>query len=129
MSKFCLFSAVQGIVLSQDKPVTGAVVDRKFVWAWGKETGIDEAVTDTDGTFQLPAIFRSSLLGSILPHQPFIEQTLLIKHQGKEYKAWMFDKMDYEENGELKGKPISLVCHLENEPSRHGEVYGICEIR
>jgi len=129
VSKLCIFSAVQGIVLSQNQPVAGATIHRKFVWTWGKETGIDEAMTDAKGEFRLPAIFRSSLLGSFLPHQPFIEQTLLIKHQGQEYKAWMFDKMDYEENGELKGKPISLVCRLENPPSRQGEVYGICEIR
>ena len=129
MGKLCIFSAVEGIVLNQNKPVAGAVINRKFVWTWGKETGIDEAVTDANGEFRLPAIFRSSLLGSFLPHQPFIEQTLLIQHQGREYKAWMFDKMDYEENGELKGKPISLVCRLENEPSRKDGVYGICEMR
>lgn len=129
MGKVCVFSAVQGVVLSQNQPVAGAVINRKFIWTWGKETGVDEAVTDANGEFRLPAIFRSSLLGSFLPHQPFIEQTLLILHQGKEYKAWMFDKMNYEENGELQGKPISLVCRLENEPSRKGEIYGICDIR
>lgn len=129
MGKFCLFSAVQGVVLSQGQPVVGAVIERKFVWAWGNETSTDQAVTDANGEFHLSAIFRGSLLGSILPHQPHIVQTLRIQYQGKEYLAWAFAKMNYQENSELKGKPIALICRLENEPSHKGEIYGICEIR
>lgn len=129
MGKLCLFSAVQGVVLSQGQPVSDALVSRQFNWAWGKENGADETRTNAAGEFSLPAIFRNSLTASFLPHQPFIEQTILLKYQNREYKAWLFDKMDYEENSELGGKPISLRCSLENEPSRKNGVYGICELR
>lgn len=129
MGQLCLFSAVEGIVLSQGKPVSNAVLSRQFVWTWGKESGTDETRTNAAGEFTLPAIFRNSLTASFLPHQPLIEQTLLIKHQNREYKAWMFDKMDYQENSELGGKPIFLRCSLETEPSRKNGVYGICDIR
>ena len=27
----------------------------------------------------------------------------------------------------MAGKPISLVCDLDSQPGRKGEVYGICE--
>jgi hypothetical protein len=129
MGKLCIFSAVQGVVLNNGKPVSGATVERKFNWVWNKETGVDQAVTNAGGEFSLPAVFRQSFLGSLLPHQPFIEQTLLIKHDGREYKAWMFDKMDYEENSESGAKPMSVLCRLESEPSRKGGYFGICELR
>jgi hypothetical protein len=71
-------------------------------------------------------IWGRSLSASLLPHEPNVRQTILIKHQGKTYDAWFFNKGDYEENDELR-RPIRLVCRLESEPTRRGEVFGICE--
>lgn len=128
MAKMVIFSAVKGRVLDNGKPVAGAVVEREFRWAWKEENGTDTTTSNAAGEFSLPAIERSSLLGSLLPHEPMVRQTILIKHAGKTHKAWMFDKGNYKDNGELGGKPISITCRLENQPVRHGDVYGICEI-
>ena len=127
MGKMCLFSAVHGVVLEHDKPVAGATIERSYNWAWKNQNGGDQTTTDATGTFALPAIWGSSLLGSLLPHEPVVEQTILIHHAGKTYDGWMMFKHNYDENGELKGRPISLVCRLEAAPTRHGEFYGICE--
>jgi hypothetical protein len=127
MGKMCLFSAVRGVVLDHDKPVVGATIERSFEWKWKNENGGDKTTTDAQGAFALPAIWRSSLFGALLPHEPFVRQTILIQHAGNTYKAWMFNKGEYGENGELGGRPISLICRLETEPTHHGEVYGICE--
>ena len=127
MGKMCLFSAVRGVVLDHGKPVEGARIERSYKWSWKNEGGSDQATTDAQGAFALPAIWGHSLLGSLLPHEPFVEQTILIHHAGNTYKAWMLDKRNYNENGELGGRPVSLVCRLEAEVVHHGKVYGICE--
>ncbi len=128
MAKMCLFSEVEGTVLEQGMPVEGASIEREYRWSWKDETGKDSAVTDGSGTFRLPGVFRSSLLGSFLPHEPLIVQTILIRHAGKIYKAWLYDKRNYRENGELDGKRIKLNCHLEAPLKRSNNVYGICDL-
>jgi hypothetical protein len=128
MASMVIFSAVSGKVLQAGQPVAGAVVEREFRWAWKEESGKDATTTDAGGEFRLPLIERNSLLGSVLPHEPMVRQTILIKHGGKTHKAWMFDKSNYDDNGELKGKPIRLTCRLESQPARRGEVFGICEL-
>jgi hypothetical protein len=128
MAKMVLFSTVNGIVLQGDQPVAGAVVEREFRWAWKSETGTDRAETNVRGEFSLPAIERTSLTGSLLPHEPNVRQTILIKHRGQTYKAWMFDKGNYKPEGEI-GRPIVMTCRLESEPTHHGDVFGICELR
>jgi len=51
----------------------------------------------------------------------------LIEYAGKSYNAWMLNRSGYDDNDELKGRPISLICRLEAEVMHHGSVYGICE--
>ena len=58
-----------------------------------------------------------------------VKQTILTVHEGKSYKAWYFFKRNYKDNGELDGRPIQMVCRLEREPAKHGEVFGICELQ
>lgn len=127
MGRMCLFSAVKGVVLDHGKPVEGATIERSYKWAWKDRSGSDSATTDVQGAFSLPAIWGRSLLGSILPHEPYVRQTILIRYGGKSYEAWLFNKAGYEENDELDGRPIALVCRLEVEPTRRGKVFGICE--
>ena len=128
MAQRVLFSAVQGQVLEAGKPVAGASVERSWRWAWKKESGADVAVTDAAGAFSLPRVTGRSLLGGLVPHEPFVEQTILIRHNGRSFKAWMLDKRDYDDNSESGGKPVRLICRLEAPFARHGQVSGICEI-
>ena len=128
MAKMVIFSTVQGRVLDNGKPVAGAQIERTFKWAWKDETGSDTATTGATGEFALPAIERSSFLGSLLPHEPVIRQSITIRHGGKAYEAWLHNKHSYDNNAELGGKPIRLVCKLETPPQRRsGDICGICE--
>lgn len=129
MGKMVLFSGVKGQVLLNGKPVGGAAVEREFEWAWKSEKGRDTTLTDADGRFSMAPITRSSFLGSLLPHEPVVRQVITIDHGGKRYKAWATFKRDYDENGELDGKPIVMTCRLDTEPQRRGEVFGICELQ
>lgn len=124
----CLFSEVRGVVLDHGKPVAGVSVTRSWLWHLERIAGLDSSVTDQDGRFQFPGVPGRSLSGLLLPHDPLIEQKILIEYGGKSYRAWLIDKRDYDDNGELDGRPINLVCRLEN-PLKHREgVFGICEI-
>jgi len=129
MGKMYLFSEITGVVVKSSAPVQDATVEQEYRWAWKDETGKEQVKTDSQGNFSFPAIVRNSFFGSLLPHEPMIRQTLLIKHEGQVYKAWMFDKGNYDQNGELKGKPISLYCDLDEPLSHKGDVYGICQLR
>lgn len=122
-----IFSAVRGTVIDYGQPVAGATIERELNWAWGNETKTDRVVSDAAGRFSLPKIEPRSLLGSILPHEPSIRQTILIHAGGATHKAWMFDKGKYGANGELH-RPVVLTCPLDREPQRQGDVYGNCDI-
>jgi len=130
MAKMVLFSSVSGRVLQDGKPVPGATVEREFRWAWKDETGTDATTTGAAGEFAFAKIERSSFLGSLLPHEPVVRQSLTIKVNGKTYEAWLLNKHNYNDNGEVEGKkPLRLVCRLEAAPARHpGGYYGICEL-
>jgi hypothetical protein len=125
MAKFVIFSAVSGKVLHNGKPVSGAVLERTFVWQ--EEQATDSVTTAGDGTFSFPKIERGSFLSSLLPSEPLSEQTIMIRHQGKAYKAWYFVKRNYRDNGELEGRPLRMTCRLEAEPKLQGKVFGLCE--
>ncbi len=128
MSKFCLFSAVEGVVLDHGEPVAGASIERAYKWVWKDEQGHDETTSTPDGRFSLPEIRGSSFFGSFLPHEPIVKQSIVIHHGGKDYEAWIYDKRNYEVNGELDGRPIRLRCDLATEDKEGGEIYGICRL-
>ena len=59
MGRMYMFSAVQGVVTG--KPVAGAVVERRFKWAWKDETGVED-----DGVVHpLAAGFAVQQLGTL----------------------------------------------------------------
>lgn len=128
MFKFVMFSAMRGIVTQGGKPVEGATVAREYHWAWADKTGKDQTRTNAQGEFSLPELTDTSLSAKLLPHEPMVKQTVVIQHNGKTYQAWFHLRHDYEANTEL-GKPISVVCDLDKEPARHGDYFGICEVR
>jgi hypothetical protein len=129
MSDMYLFSEVKGVVIKNGIPVEGAVVEQEFRWGWKEEVGLVQTKTDSEGKFGFPAVIRNSFFGSLLPHEPMVTQTIIIKCAGNAYKAWMFDKGDYKDRSELNGKAISLYCELEEPLSHKGGVYGICQFR
>lgn len=123
-----LFSKVHGVVLNHGKPVPNAVVTRYFNFGWTDEEKTESIKTDKDGAFDFPVIKRFSLATSVVPHEPSVSQIIKIHHDGKEYIAWHLNKHNYDENGELGGKPINLICELTKEPTTDSKtlVSGIC---
>ncbi len=124
-----LFSPVEGEVTREGAPVAGAKVVRSFEWIWGAEKGSDSATTDAQGRFSFPVVKRSSFSASLIPHQPAINQKIVIEAAGQSYEAWMALKSNYDMNGEIGGRPLVLTCELTKPAIRHETHYGICELR
>ena len=129
MAKMCLFSEVRGEVVLHGKPVVGAAIEREVFWLWKNERIKDSTITSEKGEFLLPAVIRSSILGSLLPHEPVIEQRIVITVGGTRYQGWGHIKSNYEINGETNGAPISLSCDIASDPIKRGKVFGMCKLR
>jgi hypothetical protein len=124
----CLFSEVNGVVLLNGTPVKNAEVERYYNWQGPDKSNREIVKTDSQGRFSFSAVYDNTILASIFPHNPSIQQEINIRYQGKEYEAYMLMKGDYEENSELNGKSLTLKCNLQDEPSRVGGFYGICTL-
>jgi hypothetical protein len=132
MGKLYLFSEVRGVVTQNGKPVSGATVEQTYAY--------DEKIsrmtqTNDAGEFFFPEVVMRSFWASIMPHEKRVEQTIKIKYEGGEYMAWAYVKHNYRQNGELDGKPISMLCALEAQPKRTevkskvNSVFGICDLQ
>ncbi len=126
-SRLVLFSEVHGTVLKDGVPVQGAKVLQEVVWSDNKdEIPARETASDHSGRFFFPAVERNAGALRVVPHQPVILQKLVIRYDGVDYPAWRHTKNSYEENSELGGKRMDLVCELSREPDFEGTHYGIC---
>lgn len=125
-----MFSEVRGVVLQDGKPVVGARVVRSYRWHWNDASQQDEVTTGADGKFQFKLTSRLSLITSIFPHEPVIHQEIKIISANKEYLAWEFNKRNYDENGELNGKKVSIKCELANKEGYrvNNDIWGICDL-
>lgn len=130
VAEMILFSEVNGVVTKKGKPVHGAEVRRSYTWNWNNQKSSETTVTDGEGRFSFPVVAGSSFLGSLIPHEPIVSQAMHIYVDGKEYDAWIYRKDNYNHNGELDGKPIELICDLDESPDVPvGEIYGICRVK
>jgi hypothetical protein len=127
MAKMMIWSPMKGRVLMNGQAAAGAVLVRRFDWQWKDEAGSDRVVAGAAGEFLFPPIERSSLLGSILPHEPVIKQVMTIEYKGVTYAAWNHCKGSYKVNAENDGRPIELTCRLDAGRVAHGNVTGLCE--
>lgn len=121
-----LFSDVEGTVLLDGQPVSGAEVEQ--ICHWKDEEKLDRVLTDHLGRYKFPEITTKSFLWSFLPHEPVVFQSLRINYQGKTHKGWVFTKHNYEILGEVKDRKLRFVCELNSEPTAHPETetFGIC---
>jgi len=122
----CLFSSVDGIILDSGKPVKGVEVEQYYNWQGPDKSNKKLVKTDNEGRFHFPAIYDNSVLSTIFPHNPSIQQEINIRYKERSYEGYLLMKGNYDEKGELDGQAIHLICDLQNEPSRDGGFYGIC---
>jgi hypothetical protein len=124
--KIYLSSAVTGLVLKNGEPVENVEITRRLNWHWGIKKISDAANTNSKGQFVLDEQTASSLTARIMPHEPVVEQRITLMHDGVEYKGWFYTKHNYDNNGEIDGKPLNFTCEL-TEDSEYRKAYGVRE--
>lgn len=110
MTKAVVFSEVTGQILSNGKPVKGAEVIRRVEY---KELYSDSTTTDTNGYFKLPAIEQNRGF-TLFPSEFVVAQTIHVKTQQDEHQIWSNTKRAKQANSELGGKPLNLICDLQD---------------
>ncbi|SDH22366.1 hypothetical protein SAMN05216588_103239 [Pseudomonas flavescens] len=126
-----LFSEIEGTVLLGGQPVEGVEVEQEYHWHWKNEHRKNSVKSDANGRFHFPAVTGKSLTAGLMPHEPVIGQRITLRYQGKEHKGWVFTKHNYDDQGEVKGRPLTFTCELNSEPVAHPETetFGICVLR
>jgi hypothetical protein len=109
--KVCVFSHVKARLTMNGEPLANAKVIRRWEW---QELREEFTTTNDEGKFEFPAIFERSIT-RFFPSELVISQALYVVVDGHEQEFWSNSKRRPEENGEFKGKPISLTCELTNE--------------
>lgn len=126
-AKVVLWSPMRGRVLLNGAPAAGAVLVRSYHWHWADRKGTDRTVADADGRFAFPAIHGRMVLGLVLPHEPVTRQEMSVEHLGVSYFAWYHFNHDYLLDAENGGRPIVVACRLDEQPHKHGDLYGLCD--
>jgi len=109
--------------------VAGATVKRQTKYQ--SKTSVETTSTDSNGLFHFDAKFTNSL-AKFMPVETVITQNIIFEHDNKEYEGWKSVKRSTEENSELEGKPLDLMCELSKTESGVTEngsqvIIGICE--
>ncbi len=110
------FSEVDGQVLQGDVPLEGVKVIRSYRSdLYGNHEESTE--TDTEGRFHFDLLTGHNGWWFLAPlMHGGLYQTIEIKHQDSTYTAWWYWHSEVTENNqELKGKPIQMICDLEKE--------------
>ncbi|WP_051786560.1 carboxypeptidase-like regulatory domain-containing protein [Endozoicomonas numazuensis] len=111
VGKMCTFSKISGVILNNGQPVAGAKIIRETRY---EKTFSDQAVTDDNGYFEMPALFVRSI-AKFLPMEFGAWQSMKIVLDGTEHKIWGATKTSKEENSESKGKPLIVTCDLSDD--------------
>ncbi len=118
MGKISLFSPVDGQVYLSGKALAWVEIVRQSHSRWfdGYEGAsstqegtpkyfTETTTTDKDGKFHFdertPSLNMARLFGW-LPHEPFIDQSITLRHDGNEYILFEWTKRNYDTNGELQ---------------------------
>jgi len=112
IGKICLFSEVNGQVLLNGKPLANTIVKQQYIW--GQKPVERMVKTDAEGNFKFDAVFVRSL-AKYMPVEAVIQQEIIIENNKEEYKGWSSVKRNFDENGELAGREINILCELTNE--------------
>lgn len=109
--KTCVFSKVSAQLTLNGEPLANVPVIRR--WEWHKEHE-DRTTTNASGYFLFPAVFELSLT-RFLPMELVIGQGLYVVVDGEERQFWSNAKRHPEENSELRGRQMILLCELSNK--------------
>ena len=124
--RLVLFSEVRGIESRDGRPVVGAELVQTVTD--GKADVPTRRTVSEQGAFRFAPIESKAGWRRLVPAQPTMLQTIVIRAGGVDYLAWRQGKGSYDANSELGGQPLRLVCELAREPGHEGKHFGICRV-
>ena len=113
--KLYLMSEISGTITLNGEPAAGAKLKRIVSKAYSRSELTDEAVTDANGYFTMPAVTQRKFVQKIFPMEFVVPSLIFVTYQGQEYKIWSSTKREPEKNTENRGKPLVVQCELTNE--------------
>src|SRR5690554_4888133 len=119
--KLYLMSEISGTITLNGEPAAGAKLKRIVSKAYSRSELTDEAVTDANGYFTMPAVTQRKFVQKIFPMEFVVPSVIFVTYQGQEYKVWSSTKREPEKNTENRGKPLVVQCEL----SADERVFGV----
>src|SRR5690554_5318231 len=119
--KLYLMSEISGTITLNGEPAAGAKLKRIVSKAYSRSELTDEAVTDANGYFTMPAVTQRKFVQKIFPMEFMVPSVIFVTYQGQEYKVWSSTKREPEKNTENRGKPLVVQCEL----SADERVFGV----
>lgn len=117
LNPLVLMSQMDGtLVRSSGEPAAGVRLVRSWDWAWGNRRGSDETATDAQGRFSFDRVTGRSMTARIMPHQPVIRQIITAETADGAIEIWRARKGDYDDNSELLGDALQVLCGLDALP-------------
>lgn len=113
--KHYLMSEVSGTITLNGEPAAGATLKRSVRKAYSRSYVKDEATTDENGYFSMPAVTERKVIHKVFPMEFVVPSEIYVTYQGKEYFIWTSTKREPEENTENKGRPLVVQCELTSE--------------
>lgn len=95
-----LFSAVEGYVLLDGQPLSGATVIRRYKWSNKNEIVDSTFITDNQGYFKFDKVLKG-LFPLYLMTDPRIMQEIIVNHNDNEYRVWLYFKSNTINNSEV----------------------------
>lgn len=128
-----LFSALEGRVIKNGKPLSNALLIREWDFAEDSVRGKDEATTDQNGYFHFSAVFHSYKPPILLVQQMVISQMIRVQSNGREWEAWVSSKHNKwagteRSKGPVEGLspdvPLQVTIDLDSKMALRGGVAG-----
>ena len=105
----CLVSPLSGTLVADGKPVEGAKVTRRYHSHWYNKHVEDVVRTDAKGYFEFNDVWKRAPVN--VPHQPVIEQVVVVEYNGTKHTVMNLTKLNYERFGELTAVQFEDPTH------------------
>lgn len=126
--KITFFSEMTGQLVNEEgEEQVGVKVTRSWKRRPEDKPTVDQTVTDSSGKFMFPAATDTSFLASFLPGTPVIKQEITAEGPNGLVTLWKAVKTNFDNNGELQGRPFRLICRIDKEPDGEGPAWGTCQ--
>lgn len=126
-----LFSAIDGRVQKDGKPVAGALVLREWDFAEDKVRAGDSTTTDAQGGFKLNAVIHPYRKPRFLAQQTFVSQLIRVESKGVSWRVWAATKHDLLAGSEIafgpstpSNLPLKVIIDLDAPRALRGRVIG-----